>query len=203
MRAAGLVTMAYYYFDFRDSKKQTRYGLLSSLLSQLSAESDSCYEILSQLYSKNAEGTRKPTSIALTKCLKDMLSSPRHGQFYLIVDALDECPNVSGTPSAREQVLRLVEELAVLNLPNVHLCVASRPEADIRRVLEPLTSLQISIHDETGQKMDITEYIKSVVHSDWNMQKWREEDQRLVIEALSDRADGMCVISYLALPRSR
>ena len=199
--------MAHYYFDFRlgDSKKQTRYGLLSSLLSQLSAESDSCHEILSQLYSKNAEGTRKPTSIALTNGLDDMLSlsSPRHGTFYLTVEALDECPNVSGTPSAREQVLRLVEELAVLNLPNVHLCVASRPEADIRRVLEPLTSLQISIHDETGQKMDITEYIKSVVHSDWNMQKWREEDQRLVIEALSDRADGMCVISYLALPRSR
>jgi hypothetical protein len=196
MRAAGLATMAYYYFDFRDAKKQTRYGLLSSLLSQLSAESDSCYEILSQLYSKNAEGTRKPTGIALTKCLKDMLSSPRNGRFYLIVDALDECPNVSGTPSAREQVLKLVKELVVLNLPNVRLCVASRPEADIRRVLEPLTSLQISLHDETGQKADITEYIKSVVRSDWDMQKWREEDQQLVIDALSVRADGMYVISF-------
>jgi hypothetical protein len=203
MRAAGLATMAYYYFDFRDVEKQTRYGLLSSLLSQLSAESDSCYEILSRLYSKNAQGTRKPTSIALTKCLKDMLSSPRHGRFYLIIDALDECPNVSGTPSAREQVLKLVEELVLLNLPNVRLCVASRPEADIRRVLEPLTSLQCSLHDESGQKADIMEYIKSVVRSDWNMQKWREEDQQLVIDALSDRVDGMYVTSYLALPNSR
>jgi len=33
MRAAGLATLAYYYFDFRDTKKQVRYGLLSSLLS--------------------------------------------------------------------------------------------------------------------------------------------------------------------------
>src|SRR6266852_8191576 len=41
--AAGLATMAYYYFDFRDVKKQDCYGLLSSLISQLSAESDSCY----------------------------------------------------------------------------------------------------------------------------------------------------------------
>jgi hypothetical protein len=32
MRAAGLATMAYYYFDFRDVKKQERYGLLSSIL---------------------------------------------------------------------------------------------------------------------------------------------------------------------------
>ena len=51
MHAAGLATMAYYYFDFRDVKKQDCYGLLSSLISQLSAESDSCFNILSQLYS--------------------------------------------------------------------------------------------------------------------------------------------------------
>ena len=66
LRRAGLATMAYYYFDFRDVKKQDRYGLLFSLLSQLSAESDAYYEPLSQLYSSNAGGTRKPTSNALT-----------------------------------------------------------------------------------------------------------------------------------------
>jgi len=37
--------MAYNYFDFRDVKKQDCYGLLSSLVSQLSAESDSCYNL--------------------------------------------------------------------------------------------------------------------------------------------------------------
>jgi len=51
MRSAGLATLAYYYFDFRDVKKQDCYGLLSSLLSQLSVESDSCYDLLLQLYS--------------------------------------------------------------------------------------------------------------------------------------------------------
>ena len=48
MRTAGLATIAYYYFDFRDVKKQDCYGLLSSLILQLSAESDSCYDILSR-----------------------------------------------------------------------------------------------------------------------------------------------------------
>ena len=47
MQEAGLATMAYYYFDFRDAKKQDCYGLLSSLVSQLSAESDFCYDALS------------------------------------------------------------------------------------------------------------------------------------------------------------
>jgi len=191
MRTAGLAMMAYYYFDFRDIKKQDRYGLLSSLVSQLSAESDSCNQVLSQLYSGHAGGTRKPTTSMLTKCLKDMLNLPGQGPIYVIVDALDECPNFSGRPSAREEVLELIEELVNLKLPNLHLCVASRPEMDIRMVLESLASLKISLHDENGQKGDIMDYIKSAVRSDKNMRRWREEDQNLVIDTLSQNVDGM------------
>ena len=191
MRAAGLAIMAYYYFDFRDDKKQDRYGLLSSLLSQLSAKSDSCSDVLSQLYSNHAGRAGKPTTSALTKCMKDMLSLPGQGHIYILIDALDECPDVTGTPSAREEVLELVEELVGLKLPNLHLCVASRPEIDIRKSLEPLDPLQISLHNESGQKSDIIEYIKSVVHSDRKMRSWRDEDKQLVVGVLSEKADGM------------
>ena len=191
MHAIGLATMAYYYFDFRDVKKQDCYGLLSSLILQLSAESDSCYNLLSQLYLDNTRGIRKPTIGALKKCMTDMLSLPGQAPIYIIVDGLDECPNLSGTPSAREDVLDLIEELVDLKLPNVHLCVASRPEMDIRLVLEPLASLKISLHDESGQKEDIIKYIKSIVRSDRSMRRWKEEDKQLVIDTLSQRADGM------------
>src|ERR1700730_17259945 len=188
--------MAYYYCDFRDVKKQDRHGILSSLLSQLSAESDGCYEVLSQLRSSNAGGTRKPTSDALTMCMKDMLSLPEQGQIYIIIDALDECPT-SGAPSAREEVLELVRALVRLHLPNVHLCVTSRPEVDIQRVGKPLKPLKISLHEEKGQKEDIMKYIKSFLHSDGNMRQWTEEDQQLVINTLSEKADGMSVTSFL------
>ena len=191
VHAAGLATMAYYYFDFRDVKKQDCYGLLSSLISQLSAESDSCHNILSKLYSDNIRGTRKPDIDSLKECMTDMLNLPAQGPVYIIVDALDECPNFPGRPSAREEVVEFIEKLVNLELPNVHLCVASRPEVDIRIILEPLTSLRISLHDENGQKKDIIDYIKSVVHSDKRMRRWREEDQNLVIDTLSDKADGM------------
>ena len=191
IHADGLARMVYYYFDFRDDKKQDCYGLLSSLIVQLSGQSDSCYEILSRLYLNNARGTRKPNIGALKRCLTDMLSLPGQAPTYVIVDGLDECPNSSGTPSKREEVLDLINELVDLKLPNVHLCVASRPEMDIRIMLEPLTSLKISLHDEIGQKEDIIEYIKYVVHSDKTMRRWTEEDKQLVIDTLSDKADGM------------
>jgi hypothetical protein len=120
-----------------------------------------------------------------------MLASPGQGPIYIITDALDECPDTSGVQSARERVLDLIDELVNLNLPNVHICVASRPEIDIRNALEPLKPLEISLHDQEGQKNDIIEYIRSVVHSDRKMKNWREEDKQLVIDTLSDKADGM------------
>ena len=183
--------MAYYYFDFRDVKKQDCYGLLSSLISQLSTESDSCYNILSRLYSDNMNGRLKPDIDSLKECMKDMLNLPGQCPIYIIVDALDECPNLSGTPSAREEVLELIGDLVDMELPNLHLCVASRPEMDIRVILDPLTTLKISLHDETGQKEDIDKYIKFVVYSDRNMQRWNEDIKQLVIVTLSDKADGM------------
>jgi hypothetical protein len=120
-----------------------------------------------------------------------MLSLPGQGQIYIIVDALDECPNSSGTPSAREDVLEFLKEVVNLKLPNVNLCVASRPEMDIRLVLDPLTTLKITLHDEIGQKEDIVKYINSIVHSDGSMRRWNEKDKQLVVDTLSSKADGM------------
>ena len=191
MRTAGLAAMAYYYFDFQDVKKQARYGLLSSLVSQLSEELDSCYKVLSQLYSDHGSGMRKFTTETLTKCMKDMLSLPGQRPIYIIVDALDECPDVSGKPSAREGVLELIQELVGLNISNLHLCVASRPEIDIQKALKPLNPLEISLHEETGQKDDIIEYIKFVVYSDRKMWSWKDKDKELVIKVLSEKAGGM------------
>jgi hypothetical protein len=92
-------------------------------------------------------------------------------------------------PSARGKVLELIKELIGLKLPNVHLCVASRLEIDIRMVLESLNSLQISLHDETGQEADIIAYIKSLVNSN-HPPGWTEEDENLVINTLSQKANG-------------
>jgi hypothetical protein len=189
---SGLALMGYYYFDFRDATKQDIRGLLTSLLAQLCAESDSCHDILSELYSKNNAGSRQPDIRSLMECLKKMLQLPRQPMIYIIVDALDECPNSSGFPkTAREKVLDFLEELSDLKLPDLRVCATSRPEVDIRDVLEPLTSHYMSLHDESGQKNDILDYISSVVLTDRKMRRWRSEDKQLVIDTLSAKADGM------------
>jgi len=120
-----------------------------------------------------------------------MLNTSGRVPVYLIIDALDECPKTTGIPSSREKVLALVKQLVKLNLPNLRLFITSRPEIDIRMSLETLTSNCISLHDQSGQKKDIIDFVTSVVYSDENMRRWREEDKKMVIETLSERADGM------------
>jgi hypothetical protein len=191
LRDAGLGLTAFYYFDFRNTTKQDVRGLLSSLLVQLCARSNPCYEILSRLYSAYDNGSRLPNDQALVKCLKDMLVLPEQPVIYLIVDALDECPNFSGVVPPRERVLNLIEDLIELDLENLRIFVTSRPEADILDALLSLASHTVSLHDEDGQKQDINNYIASVVQSDRKMRKWRAEEKKLVIDTLSRRADGM------------
>jgi hypothetical protein len=130
-----------------------------------------------------------------------MLTLPDEHPVYLIMDALDECSNISGIPSPRDQVLRLVKELVDLHVPNLHICVTSRPEVDIRDVLEPLSSRRVSLHDQSGQKKDIEDYVRSVVYSDLEpiMRRWKKEDKDLVIETLSEQADGMYVNRFTCI----
>jgi hypothetical protein len=167
---AGSAFLVYFYFDFKDTAKQDTRALLSSLLIQLSDQSDIFCDALFSLYSAHKRGTEQPTDDSLAECLKDML---RIGQvpIYLIMDALDECPNDSGIPSSREKVLKLVKELVGLRRPNLRLCITSRPEFDIRTTLKPLSTQQVSLHDESGQKQDIIDYVTSVVYSDERMKR--------------------------------
>ena len=192
MRNTGKASIAYFYFDFRDVDKQKLHNLLPSLLIQFSARSNPCCDILSQLYSSHDRGVQEPNDEAMIDCLKEMLAlETAHGPTYIIMDALDECPITLTIPSPREEVLDLVHELVNLHLPNLHICVTSRPEHDIQAVLKHLTVRAVSLHDETGQQEDIVNYVASFVRSDRNIRRWREEDKDLVLKILSEKADGM------------
>jgi hypothetical protein len=129
----------------------------------------------------------------LKECLEEMLRRLAQGRIYIVLDALDECPDSLGIPSRRDEVLQLVKELVNLGLHGLYICATSRPEVDIRAVLQPLAFRSVSLHDESGQKADIADYIRNVVNSSPSatMRRWKAEDRTLVIETLTERADGM------------
>ncbi|OCH94602.1 hypothetical protein OBBRIDRAFT_101360, partial [Obba rivulosa] len=182
-------SFAYFYCDFSDPAKQNIRGLLSSLLIQLSVQPNARNNTLSHLYSDHAKGLQQPSDTALAVALKHILTDPIRGPVYIVIDALDECPNSSGIPTQRKKILNLVAELTELPA-NIHMCITSRPEPDIQNVLEPLASHCVTLDAECGQSKDIALYVRSVVSSD-EFEQWSKEHKTLAIDALLQKADGM------------
>ena len=193
IRKSRSALIAYYYFDFKDAAKRDLWGLPTFLLLQLVDDSDPCWDLLSQLHKTCRDGSEQPSEAALARCLNSMLDLPGQIPTYVIIDALDECPNNTGIPSSRERVLDFVEDLVQSNHPNLFICITSRPEQDINTALNPLTppSRRVSLHEEGGQIEDINSFVRSFVMNDRTMRRWRVEDKELVIRVLSERALGM------------
>ena len=184
--------VAYFYFDSKDPARRHVRGLLSSILAQLCNKSNVCWGLLSQLYAEHNDGSGASED-ELAGCLKRTLKRLGQTKVYLVLDALDECSNTIGTPSPREIVLDLVEDLANSPYSNLHICVTSSLEQDIRNVLESLTSppFTVSLHEESAHREDIILYVNSFVNSDRTMRDWTAENKDLVINSLLRRAGGM------------
>jgi len=191
MRKSGDASLAMYFYDFRDDLKKDLRGLLSSMLSQLCDQSDCYYNILSTFRSAHGDGTQSPRDEELTRCLVDLVKLPGPPPVYLIVDGLDESPYTSTQSFHREQVLSFLDDLVKAQLQNLRICVTSRPEVDIKAILEPLAFCSVSVEDESGQKKDIKDYIESIVHTDRKMRSWNAKHKQLVIDVLTEKADGM------------
>ena len=191
MQKSGDASLAMYFYDFRDDLKKDIRGLLSSILFQLCDQSDSYYNILSTFHSTHRDGGQSPRDEELIRCLVDLVKLPGPPPVYLVVDGLDESPNTSTQSFHRDQVLSFLDDLVKAQLQNLRLCVTSRPEVDIKDILEPLASYSVSLENESGQEKDIRDYIESIVHTDRRMTCWNPKHKQLVIEVLTKKADGM------------
>lgn len=80
-------------------------------------------------------------------------------------------------------------QLIESQLTNVRICVTSRPETDIKAVLEPLTFHSISVRGERANAGYRELY--QVGRQRGSPRRWKQEDKQLVIDVLTERADGM------------
>lgn len=186
-----LATLAFFYFDHRDVAKQDARSLLSSLLIQLCDYFDNDFhEVLSSFFRNHSCGSRQPNEDALMECPKDMINLPGRLPVYIIVDALNACPNSSGLTSPRAEVLNIIQ-LLVESCPLAHLCIISRLEIDFQGILGLLPN-HVCLHDEPGHRRDIAEYVNFVLRSDSTMGDWSEHDKQLVATVVREKNFGMC-----------
>jgi hypothetical protein len=190
----NLEIIACYFFDCDKPDKRNFRGLLASLVTQLCENSKRYPESMPTLYTKCRNGLDPPTEADLTQLLNRFLTELQ-AQFsiYIVIDGVDNCIEAESTESPRKKVLKFLEHLVRSRHPKLNICVTSSLKGDMEKSLKPLvaavSSRQVILHDEKGQKEDIRNYIAAFVRK--HMLALPEKDKDDVIKKLSDRAGGM------------
>ncbi|KAF5491713.1 Ankyrin-3 [Colletotrichum siamense] len=197
--------LAYFYFDFNDSSKQTLDSLLRSLIQQCSQKNESSKACIHDLWkSRPARRDEQPTTQQLYDCLVKILN--QSDETWVIIDALDECTTRDG--SYVDGILSFIKQLKQDAVGSTHILVTSRSVEDIERSFtewaqkECFISLQHSLIQD-----DIQAYIRHELRPGGRFQRWHEKKYEWVLKeiesTLMSKVDGMfrwvtCQLSSLA-----
>jgi len=185
--------IAYFYFDFNDTQKQSPELMIRSLVSQLSQQCVKIPTTLETLFSSCENGQRQPSLDGLLEVMHYMMQE--FPESYIVLDALDECTD-------RTELMAILERIAGLKLEGSHILVTSRKERDIESSLETIVDTQNTICLQSKLvDRDIRTYVHQRLSDDKSLSKWQKDpDVRHEIEmALVKGAQGMCVYPLVSL----
>lgn len=176
--------LVYFYFSFQDTEKQKVAHLLRSILSQLVRQAESIPDPVIILYDKYLHS--QPPTDRLLSAIKCMANG--HKNTFLIIDALDECPNQNAERSDLCNVLRVIKEWAASNF---HVLVTSRRAVDLVESLDPLCTIgSISIQGPEVQS-DIRRFIRSELSKNKRLSTWPADIRNEIEHTLVQGANGM------------
>ncbi len=173
--------VAYFYFDFRDSEKQTYEQALRSLLVQLCSRSSVALRVLQELHRRHEREQRTPTSEELAMSLKEVLGALP--QTFIVLDALDECPE-------RGELLNFLKTVAGQKVDN-NIIVTSRGLADVTEAMDYVGARRVVLQRELVDR-DIEAYVRTRLRVDKAL-KWPLNVQREIEQCLTQGAQGMYV----------
>jgi hypothetical protein len=158
--------------------------MLSSIVRQLLRQADNIPKTVKELFDRYQHSS--PPADRLLSAIKKLLKNP--GQYFIIIDALDEC---SLHDHQRQSLCESLKDICEWALPDMHLLVTSRREADLVRALDPLVTFPpISIQAEVIAS-DVLKYVRTELAEHERLKKWPEKVKTEIEEALVRKADGM------------
>ncbi|KAL3260405.1 hypothetical protein ABHI18_004610 [Aspergillus niger] len=167
---------AYWYFQFSNDETQKVYNMSRSILRQFMPRT--LPPSMISLWDEHHHRGSKPQQQKFADILDIVLESSR-GEFFLILDALDECPTTGD--DERGSLLQFLEELLKKHQTKIHILATSRPEPDIRSRLEQYQSVNL----ESGLGEDVETFVRAqVAHG--RLCEWGESVKKRTLEKLLD-----------------
>ena len=172
---------AVFYFSFSEDRKQSDENFLRSLVVQLGCKEPSL-SMLQQAFDRPQRSLLGPDDLG-----KILLSSFRsYDEVFLLLDALDECPEGG---EVRQTVLKRLEWLS-RSAPNVRILATSRELGDVRESMEMVGANPISIASRSVDA-DIRKYVSSELSRDRRLCRLDAATKTLIEETVLQKADGM------------
>lgn len=182
--------MAYFYFDYSDTERQSVRSFMNSVIGQLCKQLPDLPDCVKSLFERHKHGEQQPREKDLTAALASVIESVP--QVYLAFDALDEC-------TEREELMEFFDELLSSNIGGLHLLATSRQERDIEIGFCDHQPVQVGLEEEQVNG-DIKLHIRSKLSRDLRLKRMAEPIKAEIEAALLDGAKGMYV-QYRPLQR--
>ncbi|KAL2025681.1 hypothetical protein VTO58DRAFT_103907 [Aureobasidium pullulans] len=177
--------LIYFFFDFRNSTKQSLDGMLRSLITQLYQQLPHLRHFVEKSCKFHKRGTQQPSTDSL-KVLYDTMARDA-AWVRMVLDAVDEAPK-------RRDLLDWLESSVGRKEYNLQLIVTSRLEEDIETAF--LRCVNPEHHVNIQQNMvdtDIRSYVCHRVLDEQAFKRWQRQPkvQAKIIEDLTRKAGGM------------
>jgi hypothetical protein len=172
---------AFFYFSFSDDRKQSDGDLLRSLVAQIGWREPGL-SMLRRAYEDAKRSVPGPDELEaiLLACVRSC------SKVYLLVDALDECPELNQT---LQSVLERLERLT-RDAPNLRVFATSRELDKIRMSMQALPAEPLRVMTRAVDA-DIQVYVAKEVSRDRSLGKLKPEMRSLIESSIASQADGM------------
>ena len=183
----GKTVIAYWYFTFTDTEKQSVANVLCSLVRDIYSNRQDTPPELKIAYEDANHGQQRPIVSQLLNLLRVVMRG--FEDIFLIFDAVDECRKAGGERGAFLDMLRLIH---AWELDQLHVFFSSRAEVDITGAFCSLTGrASFSVIEVQGDQCqrDIEMFLDLRLES--RFAKWTPELKAFVRHNIMSRADGM------------
>lgn len=157
------IGVAYIYCNYRDHGEQTVVNLVGSILRNLLikrfANNRAISDALWNAYRRHSSRRTRPSLEEMTGPLLGELDL--HKRTYLVIDALDECPESDGTRQSFLRILRALQRL------KTSIMVTSRFDGSIQQEFGAGPSLSIS-----PDHHDIRTFVQCNVQRHWRLERF-------------------------------
>jgi Cdc6-like AAA superfamily ATPase len=172
------VGIAYIYCNYKQGEHDVA-GLLGAILKQLVQTRPSIIEPVERLHKQHSDQGTKPSADEIFGALQSVLAE--FSTMYVVVDALDECPNRNGTRHQFLTQLRALQAEA-----DVRLMFTSRSDPKIVDEFREALTLEVRASDE-----DVRRFVAGQMYRLPNCIQRDAGLQDMVQEKITNAVDGM------------